>query len=288
MNWTKISTQAELDVALAKDGGWLDLQAGFRLSVTKGNWRIRVAADFRASVVARGNSSVVAWGNSSVEAWGNSSIEARGNSSVVAWENSSVVARGNSSVVAWENSSVVARENSSVVARGNVFVRLFSALKIKASAHVVIMRHGKSRSPEGGRVLEANRPSTPTDWCDHYGVAVENGIATLYKAVDEDFSTDRARSVGISYAPGQAPVAPDWDGGERECGGGLHASPHPKMALEFNAGKHFIACPVRLEDIAVHPDGNYPQKVKFKGCAAPCYEVDRDGKPISEDKSEGT
>jgi hypothetical protein len=208
--------------------------------------------------VAWGNSSVVARENSSVEAWGNSSVEAWGNSSVVAW--------GNSSVVAW----------------GNVFVRLFSALKIKASAHVAIMRHGPAKSLDGGRVLEANKPSTPADWCDHYGVAVENGVATLYKALDEDFSTDRARAKNISYAPGQTPAAPDWDGGVEECGGGLHASPHPKMALEFNStAKRFAACPVKLEEISVHPDGYYPHKVKFSGCCAPCYEVDRNANPVA-------
>jgi hypothetical protein len=226
MNWTKISTQAELDAAIAKDGGWLDCQASFRFSLTKGSWRVRAAFGFKASVVA--------WENSSVEAW------------------------------------------------GNVFVRLFSALKIKASAHVAIMRHGPAKSLDGGRVLEANKPSTPADWCDHYGVAVENGVATLYKALDEDFSTDRARAKNISYAPGQTPAAPDWDGGVEECGGGLHASPHPKMALEFNStAKRFAACPVKLEGISVHPDGYYPHKVKFSGCCAPCYEVDRNANPVA-------
>ena len=249
MSWTIIKSQPDLDAALTKDGGELHFEASIRFSLTKGRWVIRAAIGFKASV----------------EAWGNSSVVARGNSSVVARENSSVVARENSSVEAWEN----------------VFVRLFSALKIKASAHVAIMQHGTARSIDGGRVLEVNKPSTSAEWCDHYGVTVSNGIATLFKAVDDDYSTHRARVVDITYAPGAIPVAPDWDGGEEECGGGLHASPHPKMALEFNSSaKHFVACPVRLDDIVVHPDGKYPHKVKFKGCAAPTYEVDRNGNRV--------
>ena len=107
----------------------------------------------------------------SVVAWGNSSVEARGNSSVVARENSSVVARGNSSVEARENSSVVAWENSSVEAWGNVFIRLFSALSIKASVHVAIMPHGDAQTLTGGRVLAAMpAPQTGAEWCEYYGI----------------------------------------------------------------------------------------------------------------------
>ena len=62
---------------------------------------------------------------------------------------------------------------------------------------------------------------------------------------------------------------------------GLHFSPHPKMALDFNpTAKRFVACQVKLSDIAVHPDGSYPQKIKAKGCCGPVVEVDRNGKPV--------
>ncbi len=177
---------------------------------------------------------------------------------------------------------VVAWENSSVEARGNVFIRLFSALKIKASAHVVIMVHGTAKTFIGGRRLKANKPKIAKDWCKHYGVDVKRDIATLYKAVDDDFSTDNGRKYGVSYKLGTTPVAPDWDGGKAECGGGLHFSPHPKMALEFNASaKRFVACLVKLSEIAVYPDGLYPQKVKARGCCGPVVEVDRNGNSIA-------
>lgn len=44
--------------------------------------------------------------------------------------------------------------------------------------------------------------------------------------------------------------------------------------------KHYMACPVKLSDIVVHPNGDYPQKVKAKSCCAPIWEVDRDGNKI--------
>ena len=192
-----------------------------------------------------------------------------------------VEARGNSSVEARENSSVVAWENSSVVAWGNVFIRLFSALKITASASVLIMLHGKAKSITGGKRVKAAVPTTATKWCAHWGVKVTKGIALVFKGVDDDYSTDHARQHYIFYTPGTKPQADDWDGGREECGGGLHFSPIPKMALEFNPqATRFVACPVRLKDISVHTDARYPQKIKAKGCCAPVYEVDKNGKRL--------
>ncbi len=75
------------------------------------------------------------------------------------------------------NSSVEALENSSVVARGSVFVRLFSALRIKASAYVTIVTHGVAREIEGGRVLPcAPDPVTGADWCDYYGIEKDSAF----------------------------------------------------------------------------------------------------------------
>ena len=108
----------------------------------------------------------------------------------MARENSSVEARESSSVVAWENSSVEAWENSSVVARGNVFVRLFAALKIRASAYVTISMQGIAGSIEGGRQLQpAPTPNTGAEWCEYFGIKpdaafkVENIDAQILTAI---------------------------------------------------------------------------------------------------------
>ena len=39
-------------------------------------------------------------------------------------------------------------------------------------------------------------------------------------------------------------------------------------------------CERALSDIAVHPKGDYPQKIKAAGCCGPVVECDRNGKPL--------
>jgi hypothetical protein len=196
----------------------------------------------------------VAWGSSQphVEAWGSSQPH------VEAWASSQP------HVVAW----------------GYAQLSLFGKILATATANVAVLIRGKGPKVKGGKQTKFEI-KTPAQWCDYYGVEVKKGIAVLYKAVDDDFSTSRARPVGIFYAPGNVPVAPDWDGGKQECGKGLHFSPAPVMGLEFNTGaRRFVACPVKLSDLSVHPEGEYPHKVKAKGCCAPVWEVNRRGEKI--------
>jgi hypothetical protein len=195
--------------------------------------------------------------------------------------------RESSSAVLRESSSAVLRESSSAVLRQSSSARALSArCKAKASKYAVVLQHNRAAKISGGRVLEMPRPETGAEWCEFYGVEIRKGgglsrkltgqdVAILFKAVGEGYTAAR----GFAYTPGTVPEAPDWDGGTRECGGGLHFSPHPKMAKEFNGEPaHFIACPVLVSEIVVHPDGTYPQKVKAPRVAAPCWEVDEDGK----------
>ena len=54
------------------------------------------------------------------------------------------------------------------------------------------------------------------------------------------------------------------------------------MTLEFDRdAKRFVACPVRLDEMVVHPRGQMPQKVKAKRVCAPCWEVDEDGEWVA-------
>jgi hypothetical protein len=271
----RVSTQKELEAALKKTEG--GRKERVIIENTKGWLRLPP----NSSVVARENSSVVAWGNSSVEAWGNSSVVARENSSVVAWENSSVVA--------WGNSSVVARENSSVVARENSCTRALSPWSTtKASKYAVVIQHDPAAKISGGQIIQAHRPTDGRDWCEFYGVEIRKGgnlsrklagqdVAILFKATGPDFATRN----GVAYVPGTAPEAPDWDGGKEECGGGLHFSPHPRLAREFREdAEHFVACPVLVSDICVHPEASMPEKTKAPRLCAPCWEVDLKGERI--------
>ena len=161
-----VESQDELDAAIAADGG-AKIEIGGTLDLSlrvPGLARpfIRLTASARLAVLA---------GKVAVEAWGSSHVEARGSSHVVAWGSSHVVARGSSHVEARGSSHVEAWESSHVEARGDVFVRLFSALSVKASARVAIMVHGRAGTLEGGRqMLASPTPTTGKEWCEYYGI----------------------------------------------------------------------------------------------------------------------
>jgi hypothetical protein len=142
-----------------------------------------------------------------------------------------------------------------------------------------VTRHGDKSLVDGGILIQLPELKTAREWCEFYGVSVdESGVVVLYKAVRDDYKTHQ---YGFMYQPGTMPEAPDWDGGERECGGGLHFSPHPIMALKYDRdATKFIACPVKADDIVTHPNGQFPDKVKAPRLCAPCYEVDIDGNRV--------
>jgi hypothetical protein len=147
-------------------------------------------------------------------------------------------------------------------------------------AVVVVRRHGGETSVEivGALVLDVPAIETAAQWCEYYGVEVEDGIATLYKALDDEY---RSNQTGFQYLPGSTPAAPDWDGGEAECGGGLHFAPHPALALQwFPAATRFVACPVELDELVVHEGALYPQKVKAPRVCGPVFEVAADSNPL--------
>jgi hypothetical protein len=131
----------------------------------------------------------------------------------------------------------------------------------------------------GGVLIEIPPITTAAEWCELHGLPVVDGVVTLFKAVDDDWSTDQARFRGMAYAPGAAVEAADWDP-EPECGGGIHLSPSPRHAREFNpSATRFVGCPVRVDDLVVHCPATYPDKVKAPR-VGPCIAVDVDGEPI--------
>ncbi len=135
---------------------------------------------------------------------------------------------------------------------------------------------------KGGVLIQIPEITTAEEWCEFYGVEVRRGVVTLFKAVDKNFKSGH----GFEYKPGSKPRAPDWDGGENECGGGLHFSPRPALALQFMPeAARFVGCPVKVAEIVVHKSPMYPSKVKAPGVCRPVFEVDIDGERISEKKA---
>ena len=168
--------------------------------------------------------------------------------------------------------------SSHVVAWGSSHVEAWESSHVEASQFVAIHRHSLNASIAGNGVLiDVLRPTTVTEWCAFYGVPVNGGHVVLFKAVRDDYRSGH----GFSYDPGRAAEAPDWDGGEAECGGGLHFVPHPSMGLEFDReATRFIACPVALADLRPpRADDSYPHKLKARRCGV-VTECDRTGKPL--------
>ena len=238
--------------------------------------KVATQAEFDACVKA-GNIAVCISGH--FEASGRATVRAFDSATVTAFDSATVEASDSATVTASGSATVTAFDSATVTAFGRVFVRLFSALKITATAQVVILREPRSRGDvDGGHVVQASAPKTAAHWCEDHGVEVKDGIAILYKGVSDAFISPR----GGNYRPGTTPMAPDWDGGQAECGGGLHFSPRPAMTLQFaNNAERFVACPVALADMrAPKDDDEYPAKIKARGCCAPVWEVSLKGERI--------
>ena len=182
-------------------------------------------------------------------------IEVSGSGYFEIWGQATVRASGQATVHASEQATV----------RAGKYNAVFFSAGVKVS---------------GGVKIKISVLATVKSWCDFHGLKIIKGVATVFKAVDDLYKSPR----GAEYKPGSTPEAADWDGGKKECGGGLHFSPRPFQALTFNAeAKKFIACPVAIADMRVpQPDDKYPEKIKARRVCAPCFEVDIDGNPIKE------
>jgi hypothetical protein len=239
--------------------------------------RSRVRAGDRCRVRALLSARALLRGEARGWVWGMAVAQATERAEVTAWGSASVFATNSASVEALETAVVSASGSSTVRAFGLVMVRARGRAQVEAADGVAVMRHGGALV-SGAGVAETAYPQTAEEWCAYYGVPVEDGVVTLYKAVDENYESYH----GTSYRPGSSPSAEDWDGGEQECGGGLHFSPRPTFALAAPSDEmRFVACPVRLADIAFHPGGVYPKKVKARAVCAPVYEVHEDGSAIA-------
>jgi hypothetical protein len=132
---------------------------------------------------------------------------------------------------------------------------------VKATAMVAVLSLGFLPEIDGAGYITCVDLSTSAAWCDYYGIESDaEGTVLLFKALDANFLTNSYR---FAYVPGTTPSAPDWDGGEMECSGGLHFSPSPLHAQKFfPKATKFCACRLLLSEIVTHPDGQYPEKVK--------------------------
>ncbi len=226
------------------------------------------------------------------------------------WENSHAVLRGNSHAVLWENSHAVLRENSHAVLRGNSHAELWenshaelwenSHAELWENSHAVLWgnshavlrgnSHAQCRSPYACGILKSiaakctgrqvgNTPIPAKEYLASCGIQIKNQYAILFKSVKANFSSFRTSDV--KYIIGKEIVAPDWDATFKgECGHGLHLSSSPKQAIGFGDDKTYLACRVKIKDIASLPAfAEYPDKIRVRACT-PLYQVDIDGKKL--------
>ena len=176
------------------------------------------------------------------------------------------------------SSTVWAYDSATVRASDSATVRAYGSATVRASKFVAVHQHSNNATIAGGVVIRVPEITTAEQWCEYRGVPVrDDGTVVLFKAVDGKWKSGR----GFAYAPGSTPEAPDWDP-VPECGGGLHfvARPHEGLSF-FPDATRFVACPVRLDEIVVHPNPAHPSKVKAPRVVAPCWEVDIDGVEVT-------
>ena len=84
-----------------------------------------------------------------------------------------------------------------------------------------------------------------------YPENVVDGEIILYKSVSPTNLTD-FKTGKIKYEIGKTIDCPDFDPDKnRECGGGLHLSPTPELALNYNQGK-LLKCRVKVKDMVIY------------------------------------
>ena len=250
-----VTTQAELDAALQRGDLYviiIDSPRGVWLHVTSNGIN-------SATVEAWGSATVRASGSATVRAWGSATVEAWGSATVEAWDSATVRAWGSATVRAWDSATVLAWDSATVEATPWAAVHLHSACATVSGGHIINVAE-----------LDLTDPQT---WCSYHGVEVIEGIATLYKAVGDNWSTDR----GADYSPGSLPEAHDWEPIAR-CGNGLHFSPSPVTSRHYYPrATRYLAVGVAVADLI--PLGD--DKAKAPRVVRACAEVDIDGKAVA-------
>ncbi|AMU78468.1 hypothetical protein SEA_SKINNYPETE_38 [Mycobacterium phage SkinnyPete] len=279
-----VHTQAELDQALADraDVIYIESDPGVWLRLAD-SASARVVALGSARVEAHSSAHVEAWDSAHVEAWGSAHVEAHSSAHVEAWDSAHVEAWGSAHVEAYASAHVEAHSSARVVAYGSAHVEAWGSAHVKAGKYVAVHLHSQRVTLDAqGAVIDmtALDLTDPATWCDYHGVLVADGIAYLYKAVNQQWTTDR----GVDYSPGSTPEAPDWGPNWRDCGKGLHFCAHPMMSLIYLGlpadEARFLQVGVRLDELVPLDD-----KAKARRVVVPCIEVDRYGEIIDQEVS---
>lgn len=170
---------------------------------------------------------------------------------------------------------VSSTDSATVTAHDSATVTAYDSATVRVTPRVAVHLHDDRAVISGGVLIDHTRePSDPFAWCEYHGVTVIDEIATLYKAVDDRYTTGR----GTDYTPGSLPVADDWVD-DHECGGGLHFSPSPGEARVYHPeATRYVAVGVAVDTL--RPIVGSTPKAKAPRVVRACVEVDIDGAPL--------
>jgi len=173
-------------------------------------------------------------------------------------------ASGSATVRASGSATVWASGSATVEASGSATVHAHRQSKVTAGPHVAVHLHSAQATITGGVLIDVTQLdlTDAATWCDHYGVDVQDGRAVLFKATDSELVAGRSHRA-TSYTVGTDVVAEDWRD-DRACGGGLHLSPRPHQAAQYQNAtvKRYLRCTVALEDLRPIDGG----KAKARTC----------------------
>jgi len=147
-----------------------------------------------------------------------------------------------------------------------------------ASKYVAVHLHSKRVALSGdGVIIDVTDIDTERipDFIDYHGVPVEDGWATVYKAVDDEWIAGRSYKP-TEYRVGETVTASDWKP-TQVCGNGLHFGHRPAVARDYMGGStaHILECRVKVDGLIALGD-----KVKAESCVV-VREVDIFGDEVA-------
>ena len=231
---------------------------------------VKTQAELDSALAAGAEGIIIA---SPADVW----LNVHGSAAVRAYDSAAVRASGSAAVRASGSAAVTASGSAAVTAYASAAVTAYGSAAVTASAHVAVRLQSPHATASGGVIIDMStiNLTDAASWCEHHGVKVVDGVATVFKAVDDSWTTVR----GTDYSPGSLPDALDWRD-DHERGGGLHFSPWPWQALEYHPeATRFIAAGVSIETLRPLM-GGIPQ------CKAPrvvvaCREVTINGDEVT-------
>ena len=167
--------------------------------------------------------------------------------------------------------------SATVRASGSATVTAYDSATVTASTHTAVHLHSASVNINGGVIIDHTKIdlTVPSEWAAYHGVEVAAGVATVYKAVNDSYTTDRC----TDYSPGATPHAPDWKS-DAYCGNGLHFGPTPHHALAYHPeATRFMEAKIALADLVVLTGG--AAKCKAPRVVEPLVEVDIHGERVA-------